>query len=163
MSEKNLKQKLAEAGNTVELLRNQQVGPNVYPGVPGEYSNWRDEQRAWAETAVLFNQSYHMVDLLVTGPDAFEMLAYLAPNSFNNFKPNMAKQFAPVTPEGYVIGDVIPMGRPARLMTYCSVHTVSVAIVECVGRVTYKALTASIASFAGTVTSTASTSWIPFA
>ena len=107
MSEKNLKQKLAEAGNTVDLLRNQQVGPNVYPGVPGEFSNWRDEQRAWAETAVLFNQSYHMVDLLVTGPDAFEMLAYLAPNSFNNFKPNMAKQFAPVTPEGYVIGDVI--------------------------------------------------------
>jgi len=48
-----------------------------------------------------------MVDLLVTGPDAFEMLAYLAPNSFKNFKPNMAKQFAPVTPEGYVIGDVI--------------------------------------------------------
>ena len=44
----------------VDLLRNQQVGPNVYPGVPAEFSNWRDEQRAWAETCVLFNQSYHM-------------------------------------------------------------------------------------------------------
>ncbi len=107
MSTKSLEAKLANAANIVEFLRNQQTGPNAYPGVPAEYSNWRDEQRAWAETAVLFNQSYHMVDLLVTGPDAFEMLAYLAPNSFKNFKPNMAKQFAPVTPDGYVIGDVI--------------------------------------------------------
>lgn len=107
MTDQTLEQKLADAGDIVTFLRNQQVGPNVYPGVPAEYSNWRDEQRAWAETAVLFNQSYHMVDLLVTGPDAFDMLAYLAPNSFKNFKPNQAKQFAPVTPEGYVIGDVI--------------------------------------------------------
>ena len=35
------------------------------------------------------------------------MLSYLAPNSFKGFVPNRAKQFAPVTPEGYVIGDVI--------------------------------------------------------
>ena len=104
---KTLQQKLDEQDNIVDFLRNQQVGPNVYPGVPAEYSNWREEQRAWAETCVLFNQSYHMVDLLVTGPDAFEMLSYLAPNSFKGFVPNRAKQFAPVTPDGYVIGDVI--------------------------------------------------------
>lgn len=107
MSDENLQQLLDKKGNIVEFLRNQQVGPNVYPGIPGEYSNWRDEQRAWADTAVLFNQSFHMVDLLVTGPGAFDMLAYLAPNSFKGFVPNRAKQFAPVTPEGYVIGDVI--------------------------------------------------------
>jgi len=107
MTTKSLEQKLTETGDIVGFLRNQQTGPNVYPGVPGEFSNWRSEQRAWAETAVLFDQCYHMVDLLVTGPDAFAMLAYLAPNSFNGFKPNMAKQFAPVTPDGYVIGDVI--------------------------------------------------------
>lgn len=104
---KNLQQLLDEKGDIVEFLRNQQTGPNAYPGVPAEYSNWRDEQRSWAETAVLFNQSFHMVDLLVTGPGAFDMLSYLAPNSFKGFVPNRAKQFAPVTPEGYVIGDVI--------------------------------------------------------
>lgn len=104
---KSLEQLLGETGNIVDFLRNQQTGPNAYPGVPAEYSNWRDEQRSWAETAVLFNQSFHMVDLLVTGPDAFEMLSYLAPNSFKGFVPNRAKQFAPVTPDGYVIGDVI--------------------------------------------------------
>lgn len=104
---KNLQQLLDEKGDIVEFLRNQQTGPNAYPGVPAEYSNWRDEQRSWAESAVLFNQSFHMVDLKVTGPGAFDMLAYLAPNSFKGFVPNRAKQFAPVTPEGYVIGDVI--------------------------------------------------------
>jgi len=93
--------------DVVELLRNQQTGPNVYPGVPAEYTNWRDEQRGWTETAVLFNQSYHMVDLLVEGPDAFKFLEYLGINSFKNFVPGKAKQWVPVTPEGYVIGDVI--------------------------------------------------------
>ncbi len=107
MSEQNLQQKLDGVGNVVDFLRNQQTGPNVYPGVPAEYSNWRNEQKAWAQTAVLFNQSYHMVELYVRGPDAFALLEYLAINSFKNFTVNKAKQFVPVTPDGYVIGDVI--------------------------------------------------------
>ena len=72
MSDQTLQQKLDQVGDVVEFLRNQQVGPNVYPGVPAEYSNWRNEQRAWAKSAVLFNQSYHMVELYVRGPDAFD-------------------------------------------------------------------------------------------
>ena len=107
MPGENLQQLLDASGNIVELLRNQQTGPNVYPGVPGEYSNWRSEQIAWQKTAVLFNQSYHMVDLQVSGPDAFAMLNYLGVNSFKGFVPDRAKQFVPVTPDGYVIGDVI--------------------------------------------------------
>jgi syringate O-demethylase len=107
MSEQTLQQKLDSVGNVVDFLRNQQTGPNVYPGVPAEYTNWREEQRGWAESAVLFNQSYHMVELYVRGPDAFALLEYLAINSFKNFAVNKAKQFVPVTPDGYVIGDVI--------------------------------------------------------
>jgi len=103
----SLESLLNDAGDIVELLRNQQTGPNAYPGVPAEYSNWRSEQRAWAETCVLFNQSYHMVDLEVSGPDAFAMLNHLGVNSFKGFVPDRAKQFVPVTPDGYVIGDVI--------------------------------------------------------
>jgi glycine cleavage system aminomethyltransferase T len=102
-----LDDKLAAAGNIVELLRNQQVGPNAYPGVPAEFSNWRSEQRAWAQTCVLFNQSYHMAELMVEGPDAFAFLSGLGINSFKGFVPNRAKQFVPVTPDGFVIGDVI--------------------------------------------------------
>ena len=74
---------------------------------PAEYSNWRDEQWAWQHTCVLYNQSYHMVDLAVEGPDAFAMLNHLGINSFKGFVPDKAKQFVPVTPEGFVIGDVI--------------------------------------------------------
>ena len=107
MSGKNLNEILADCGDVVDFLRNQQVGPNVYPGVPAEYSNWRLEQRAWQQTCVLFNQSYHMVDLEVTGPDAFAMLNHLGVNSFAGFIPDRAKQFVPCTPDGYVIGDVI--------------------------------------------------------
>lgn len=104
---KNLSQVLAEAGDLVHFLRNQQVGPNVYPGVPAEFSNWRDEQRGWMETCVLFNQSYHMAELMVEGADAFEFLHGLGINSFKGFTVDKAKQFVPCTPEGYVIGDVI--------------------------------------------------------
>jgi syringate O-demethylase len=98
---------LGASGDLVHLLRNQQVGPNVYPGVPSEYSNWRSEQWAWGHTAVLYNQSYHMVDLAVKGPDAFALLNNLGINSFKGFQPDRAKQFVPVTPYGHVIGDVI--------------------------------------------------------
>jgi syringate O-demethylase len=107
MSDKSLEDLLRAAGNLVDMLRNSQTGPNVYPGVKPEYTNWRDEQMAWQKTAVLFNQSFHMADLAVEGPDAFKMLSYLAYNSFKNFAPNRAKQFAPVSHDGYLIGDVI--------------------------------------------------------
>jgi syringate O-demethylase len=93
--------------NLAAHFRNLPVGPNAYPGVPPEYTNWRDEQQAWQNTCVLFNQSYHMVELLVEGPDALKLLSYLGVNSFAKFPVNTAKQFVPVTPEGYVIGDVI--------------------------------------------------------
>ena len=73
MTGQSLQQLLDGSGDVVGLLRNQQTGPNVYPGVPAEYSNWRAEQMAWQKSAVLFNQSYHMVDLEVSGPDAFAM------------------------------------------------------------------------------------------
>lgn len=103
----SLEQRLQGVGDIVEMLRNQQVGPNVYPGVPAEFSNWRDEQRAWANTCVLFNQSYHMAELMVEGPDALAFLNGLGINSFKGFVPGRAKQFVPVSHDGFVIGDVI--------------------------------------------------------
>jgi glycine cleavage system aminomethyltransferase T len=110
MSDQSLEQLLATVPSPVEMLRNAQAGPNVYPGVPAEYSNWREEQRAWQETCVLYNQSYHMAELMVEGPDALKILSDLGVNSFANFAPGKAKQFVPVTPAGYVIGDVILFG-----------------------------------------------------
>ena len=87
------------AGDIVEFLRNQQTGPNAYPGSRPNISNWRDEQWAWQHSCVLYNQCYHMVDLAVEGPDAFAMLNHLGINSFKGFVPDKAKQFVPVTPK----------------------------------------------------------------
>ena len=67
-----LEEVLRKAGNPVNLLRNSQIGAYVYPVVPSEYSNWRDEQRAWRDTCVLFDQSHHMAEQLVEGPDALK-------------------------------------------------------------------------------------------
>ncbi len=106
MSQQSLEQ-VFQGKNPVDVLRNSQIGAYVYPQVPTEFSNWRDEQKAWRDTAVLFDQSHHMAELLVTGPDALKMLSYLASNSFKGFAPNRAKQFAPLSYDGYVIGDVI--------------------------------------------------------
>ncbi|HWQ00523.1 MAG TPA: hypothetical protein VN449_00265 [Gaiellaceae bacterium] len=107
MSDRSLEDLLGTVESPVEMLRNSQAGPNVYPGVPAEYTNWRDEQNAWQQTCVLFNQSYHMADLAVEGPDALKLLSDLGVNSFESFAVDKAKHFVPVTPQGYVIGDVI--------------------------------------------------------
>ena len=108
MAYKNLEEAVqASGGNVAQMLRNSQIGAYVYPVVAPEFSNWRDEQRAWRETCVLFDQSHHMVNLFVEGPDALKLLSYLSTNSFKGFTVDKAKQFAPVTPYGYVIGDGI--------------------------------------------------------
>src|SRR5579863_5435501 len=106
MPEKNLEEML-KTRNPVEMLRNSQIGAYIYPVVPPEFTNWRDEQAAWRKTAVLFDQSHHMAEMMVTGPDAFKFMNYLTINSFANFPVNRAKQFVPCSYDGYVIGDGI--------------------------------------------------------
>ena len=64
----NLQEVLDEAGNTVQHLRDSQLGTYIYPVVPAEFTNWRREQIAWRETAVLFDQSHHMVNFFMSGP-----------------------------------------------------------------------------------------------
>ena len=77
MSQQSLETVLNSAGNPVKLLRNSRLGAYVYPVVPMEFTNWRDEQRAWRETAVLFDQSHHMAELTIKGPDALKLVSTL--------------------------------------------------------------------------------------
>ena len=121
MTTQSLEQKIKEAGNPVTMLRNSQAGAYVFPIAP-EFSNWRDEQEAWRKTAILFDQSYHMTDLYVQGPDTVRLLSDLGVNSFQGFKRDKAKQFVACNHDGYVIGDgvlfaleddkVVLVGRP---------------------------------------------------
>jgi vanillate/3-O-methylgallate O-demethylase len=107
VSHKNLEDAIKAAGNAVQMLRSSQLGPYVYPVVPSEFSNWREEQRAWKETCVLFNQSYHMADMWIEGQDAIRLLSATGINSFDKFTVDKAKQFVGCNYDGHVIGDAI--------------------------------------------------------
>jgi vanillate/3-O-methylgallate O-demethylase len=107
MSQQSLEDVLTAAGNPVDLLRNSQIGPYAFPVVRHEFTNWRDEQRSWRETCALFDQSHHMTDLYLEGPDALRLLSDLGVNTFKNFKVDQAKQFVACNHDGYVIGDAI--------------------------------------------------------
>ena len=107
MTQQSLEALLKGTRSTVSMLRNSQIGAYVYPVVPTEFSNWRTEQRAWRETAVLFDQCHHMAEITIKGPDALKLCSYTTINSFNNFAPGKAKQMVPTSYDGYVIGDGI--------------------------------------------------------
>ncbi|HEY3656327.1 MAG TPA: hypothetical protein VGL34_15280 [Steroidobacteraceae bacterium] len=107
MSAKNLEQIIKASGNPVEMLRNSQLGAYIYPVVAPEFSNWRSEQQAWRKTAVLFDQSHHLVDLLIRGRDSLRLLSDTAVNSMKDFAVDRAKQYVATSPSGHVIGDGI--------------------------------------------------------
>jgi len=107
MSNNNLTSVMEAAGGAVNLLRNSKAGIYIYPIVAAEFTNWRDEQKAWRDSAVLFDQTHHMDELIVEGKDAAAFLEHVGVNSFANFDLNRAKHFVPVTPAGHVVGDMI--------------------------------------------------------
>jgi glycine cleavage system aminomethyltransferase T len=107
MSAQSLQALIEASGNPVDLVRNSQIGPYVYPKVPSEFSNWRDEQHAWRNTCCLFDQSHHMTDMYIRGPGALKLLSATGVNSFATFKVDKAKQFVACNHDGYVIGDAI--------------------------------------------------------
>lgn len=102
----SLQEALDRAGSPVELLRNSPARPHVFP-VTAEFSNWRSEQRSWRTSCALLDQSHHMTDLFLSGPDAERLLSGLAVNSFARFPVDRAKQFIAVNHHGQLIGDAI--------------------------------------------------------
>ncbi|OGA08818.1 MAG: glycine cleavage system protein T [Betaproteobacteria bacterium RIFCSPHIGHO2_12_FULL_69_13] len=111
---KSLQDLLDETPDLVRYFFNETLAPHYRARtsltaayIPPEFTNWRDEQRAWRETAILFDQSHHMPELFLSGPDALRLLERLGINTFVNFAPDRAKQFVACTPRGHVIGDCI--------------------------------------------------------
>ena len=107
MAHTSLADIMNENPDIVGRLRNSRIGMYVYPVVAPEFSNWRTEQWAWRNSAVLFDQTHHMDEVIVEGPDAEAFLSHHGINSFANFSLNRAKHYVPVTPAGHVIGDHI--------------------------------------------------------
>jgi glycine cleavage system aminomethyltransferase T len=106
----NLEAKLQQYASPVEMLRHAPVGGYQFPDKP-EYSNWRDEQAAWQNTVVLFDQSFHMKDVYFEGPDVKRLISDVAVNTLKNFGPNKAKQIVACNHDGHVIGDAILFGH----------------------------------------------------
>src|SRR6185437_1244347 len=100
-------QDVIDGGNMFYTLRNAQNPAYIVPVVPAEYSNWRLEQRSWRESAVLFDQSHHMDNVILRGSSALQLIGDTAINSVADFAVNTAKQYVPTSAEGFVIGDGI--------------------------------------------------------
>ena len=81
MPSESLAAALSRAGSPVELLRNLSFPPSTFPVKP-EFTNWRTEQRAWLDSCALLDQSHHMTDLFVEGPDALRLFSDVAVNTF---------------------------------------------------------------------------------
>lgn len=106
MAMKTLQDKIDAAGDPLTMLRNAPAGPYQFP-IKAEFTNWRDEQEAWRTGAVLFDQSFHMTDLYVEGPDTKRLCEFLAVNSMANWRRDVAKQFVHCTEDGFIVGDAI--------------------------------------------------------
>jgi len=104
-----LDDKLQRYDSPLTMLRTAPVMKYVFP-MADEYTNWRDEQAAWKDSAVLFDQSFHMTDIYFKGPDVKRLFADVGVNNLDSFGKNKAKQFLAVNHDGYVIADAILFG-----------------------------------------------------
>ncbi|MBC2666987.1 aminomethyl transferase family protein [Novosphingobium flavum] len=105
----SLQDRIDQAGGPLAMLRSSQIGQYVFP-VAAEWSNWRDEQEAWNNSAVLLDQSHHMTDLYIEGPDTVRLLSDFSINNYRNFGRDRAKQIVCCNEQGQVIGDAVLFG-----------------------------------------------------
>jgi vanillate/3-O-methylgallate O-demethylase len=100
----------AAGGNVVSFLRgNRSEGSTLsdFERVPAQFSHWIEETQAWRRTVVLFDQSYHMTNLIIEGPDTLKLMERVGVNTFRNFGPGRAKQLVVCNYDGYVIRDAV--------------------------------------------------------
>ena len=109
MSAKTLEERLAGYDSPFAMLYDNQMGRYPFP-IEAEYTHWAEEQRAWREGVALMNQSFHMTDLYVKGPDVMKLLSDISVNSYAKFGKGKAKQIVCVNHDGYLIGDSIVFG-----------------------------------------------------
>lgn len=104
---KSLQSILDEVGGPVNLLRGSNLGPYTFPVIPPEFTNWRDEVRAWKDGVALLELSYHMTELHLRGRDVVKFLSQIATNKFDPFPVKRGKQLVLAGHDGYFIADAI--------------------------------------------------------
>lgn len=109
---RSLQEQLDSIPDLVDYFYNDTIAPHVkhqstLSPVPPVFTNWRDEQRAWRESAILFDQGHHMPELFLTGPDARKLIERVAINGFKNYGPGRAKQLIGCNEAGRVIGESV--------------------------------------------------------
>ncbi|MCA8869207.1 MAG: aminomethyltransferase family protein [Rhodobacteraceae bacterium] len=107
MSVTNLEQKIQASGGVLNMLRSSNLGPVIFPGIPPEFTNWRDEQRAWQHSVVMLEQSFHMTELHLRGADVLKFVTMFATNNLADLHPLRAKQLVMVDQNGHMISDAI--------------------------------------------------------
>lgn len=119
MRPESLQDLLDTVEDPVAYFRNLDIDTSgAWRDLPDEYTHWIEEQRAWRESCVLMDQSYHMANLYTEaarGPDsagegheAIDFFSHLGVNSMEDFRtgdPPQAKQLVMVNPDGYMIAD----------------------------------------------------------
>ena len=138
----NLEQKIQSHGGALNMLRASNDRTVIFPGIPPEFTNWRDEQRAWHHGVVLFEQSFHMTELHIRGADGLAFVSQFATNDLSNLEPMRAKQLVMVDPSGHLISDAIifgesadfAAGRPADGEQLAAVHRRAIRPVDQVTR-----------------------------
>lgn len=105
----SLEEKIRAAGGPLQMLRS---GPAQHHAFwyPHEWTTWFNEQTAWRDSAVLFDQSHHMGDVYFKGPDVKRLLSDTGINSPTTLGRNRAKQFVACGPDGRLIGDAVLFG-----------------------------------------------------
>jgi vanillate/3-O-methylgallate O-demethylase len=112
MEPRTLEDLVTSVPNLVDYFYNDTLAPHSrarsgLTPVPLEQSNWAEEQQAWRQGTILFDQSHHMPELFLRGKDAIRLLSYVGVNGFSNFRPSVAKQFVACNYEGQFIGETL--------------------------------------------------------
>src|SRR5262245_474280 len=109
MAGPSLQDGIDKAGSPVKLLWKPNAPPFKVPVIKPEFTSWQEEQSAAEHSPCFSDLSHHMSDTFFDGPDCTRLLKAVSANDYDRFEVGQAKQFVPVTAEGYIITDGILM------------------------------------------------------
>lgn len=121
----SLEEAMNALGGPARMLRSSSLGAYYFPVVAPEYTDWKDEQRAWMNDVALLNLSYHMTHIYLRGPDVLKLLKRVSCTKLGDFPINHGKQLILASEDGYFIGDNIAFHTSDDVYRFSGPWTVS--------------------------------------